>query len=237
MRQNINFIEHQRTIYFKMSEDNRLSPYHISMYHALFIIWNECGFDSELSINRNDVMKLSKIGNANTYTKVLKELTEFGYVVYKPSYNPLIGSKVTIITFDKGTVKGSSKGSSKGSDKGTGKGTGKGGDTLYKQLNNITIKQLNISERKLKFSSTLSPFLEIYGKEMLNEFYLYWTEPNQSNTKLKFEMEKTWSVERRLITWRKNDDKFYPITKQSNEQRTKQLGELTAELRRNDPTL
>jgi hypothetical protein len=40
---------------------------------------------------------------------------------------------------------------------------------------------------------------------MINDFYKYWTEPNKSNTKFKQELEKTWSVERRLETWSKND--------------------------------
>lgn len=135
MKQDVNYVNHHRQVNLKMSEDPNISPYHISVYNALFQIWNECHFDTDLSINRNDVMKLSKIGNANTYTRVLKELEKYGYIKYYPSFNPLIGSKVTIIRYDKGSDKGSVKSSSKGTDK--------GGDTLYKQVNNKTIKQEN----------------------------------------------------------------------------------------------
>ena len=70
------------------------------------------------------------------------------------------------------------------------------------------LKINNIDERKLKFASTLKPFIEIYGKDFLNDFYKYWTEPNKSNTKFKQELEKTWSLERRLETWQKNDKNF-----------------------------
>lgn len=70
------------------------------------------------------------------------------------------------------------------------------------------IKGNNIEERKLKFADTLKPFLDIYGKDLLNDFYKYWTEPNVSNTKFKKELEKTWSLERRLETWAKNDKNF-----------------------------
>lgn len=66
----------------------------------------------------------------------------------------------------------------------------------------------NIDVRKNSFAQSLQPYLDIYGKEMLNEFYLYWTEPNQQNTKMKFELEKTWSLERRLNTWSKQSVKF-----------------------------
>ncbi len=66
-------------------------------------------------------------------------------------------------------------------------------------------------DRKLKFSSTLQPYLEIYGKDFLNEFYKYWTEPNKSKTKFRQELEKTWDLERRLNTWAKNDKNFKKI--------------------------
>ncbi|MBS3993149.1 MAG: DUF4373 domain-containing protein [Bacteroidetes bacterium] len=66
----------------------------------------------------------------------------------------------------------------------------------------------NYNARKLKFSTTLTPFLEMYGKEFLNEFYKYWTEPNKSQTKFRQELEPTWDLERRLQTWAKNDKNF-----------------------------
>lgn len=162
MADQVNYIKHHRSVYFKMSEDVRLTPYHLSVYNALFMLWNECGYANELSINRNDVMMLSKIGNANTYTKCLKNLSEYGYIIYKPSFNPLIGSKVTIIRCDKGGDIGSAKGGSKGSDKGSDKGGGAGGDTLYKQLNLETIQTKETNEQALVRFDT---FWDLYGKK------------------------------------------------------------------------
>lgn len=80
-------------------------------------------------------------------------------------------------------------------------------DNVNVNENVIVNKINNINERKLKFASTLEPYLSTYGKELLNDFYKYWTEPNKSNTKFKQEMEKTWSLERRLETWSNNDFK------------------------------
>lgn len=85
-------------------------------------------------------------------------------------------------------------------------------------VNDNVIKENNIEERKQKFASTLKPFINIYGKEMLMDFYRYWTEPNKSNTKFKYENEKTWSLDRRLETWSNNESKFKP--KQSPTMRT-----------------
>lgn len=61
-------------------------------------------------------------------------MSELNYILYKPSYNPLVGSKINLYRFDKGSDKGSVKGTSNGSDKGS--------DTLYKLLNTKTIKLL-----------------------------------------------------------------------------------------------
>ena len=66
-------------------------------------------------------------------------------------------------------------------------------------------KTNNIDSRKLKFASTLNAFVETYGKEMIRDFYEYWTEPNKSNTKFKQELQQTWSLERRLKKWAEND--------------------------------
>lgn len=62
----------------------------------------------------------------------------------------------------------------------------------------------SIEQRKLKFSESLKPFLITYGKDMLNDFYSYWTEPNKSGTKFKKELQVTWDTERRLKTWANN---------------------------------
>lgn len=84
----------------------------------------------------------------------------------------------------------------------------------------------NIEDRKLKFADTLKPFLSTYGRDMLSDFYKYWTEPNKSGTKFKQEMQKTWDVSRRLETWSRNDfNKKKPEQKQESVQQTIKLGE------------
>lgn len=60
----------------------------------------------------------------------------------------------------------------------------------------------NIDIRKQKFADSLKPFLDVYGKELLNDFYLYWSETTLNNKKMKYELEKTFSLERRLNTWK-----------------------------------
>ncbi len=59
--------------------------------------------------------------------------------------------------------------------------------------------------RKQTFLEELKPFVEVYGKDMMNEFYKYWTEDNKSGTKFKMELEKTWDTKKRLERWDKNN--------------------------------
>lgn len=55
--------------------------------------------------------------------------------------------------------------------------------------------------KKEDFYQSLVPFVKVYGKEMVREFFDYWTEPNKSGSKWRFELEKTWDLSRRLNTW------------------------------------
>ena len=71
---------------------------------------------------------------------------------------------------------------------------------------NEDINEIKNKEKEQNFKSEVLKFN--YPLEMLNEFITYWTEPNKSRTKLRYELEKTWDMARRLNTWAKNDKVF-----------------------------
>lgn len=73
---------------------------------------------------------------------------------------------------------------------------------------NVNVNVINIEERKVNFANSLKPYLLIYGKDMLNDFYSYWTEHGDKDKKYRAEKEKSFSIERRLETWKKNENKF-----------------------------
>ena len=54
-----------------------------------------------------------------------------------------------------------------------------------------------------------------YSVEMQAEFIEYWTEPNRSKTKLRYELEKTFDIARRIKTWAKRQ-KQYTKTEKKN---------------------
>ena len=90
----MNYIKLLTGFFEKVDTDNRLNPTHISMYMAIFQFWNINHFRNPISISRNQVMRVSKICSNATYHKCIKELHEYGYLEYFPSFNPYKGSLV-----------------------------------------------------------------------------------------------------------------------------------------------
>jgi hypothetical protein len=72
------------------------------------------------------------------------------------------------------------------------------------------------------FYQSLTPFVKEFGRDVLREFYEYWSEPNKSKTKIKFQLEKTWDTRLRLLRWVKND-----FGKKKIEQATTKSSDLT----------
>ena len=103
LMQNVNYIKHLKGVFLQFSKDNRLNPTHISLYIALFQIWNNNRFLEEFYINREEVMRFSKIGSKSTYHKCIKELSHWKYIIYFPSHNPFKGSKIKMFKFETST--------------------------------------------------------------------------------------------------------------------------------------
>jgi len=59
----------------------------------------------------------------------------------------------------------------------------------------------DISYRESIFKKEIENFQNDYDIGMLKSFFVYWSEPNQTKSKMRFELEKTWDTKRRLITW------------------------------------
>ncbi len=79
-------------------------------------------------------------------------------------------------------------------------------------INTVIANKQTILLREGDFKKSLLPFTKystnpegIYPKEMVKEFFEYWKEPNKSQTKMRYEMEKTWDVKLRLNRWAGNN--------------------------------
>ena len=96
----MNYIKHLTGFFEKVSADYDLNPTHISLYMAIFQLWNQNRFQNPISISRDELMRISKIASTATYHKCMKDLTERGYVIYKPSFNPFKGSILEVCNLD-----------------------------------------------------------------------------------------------------------------------------------------
>ena len=62
-----------------------------------------------------------------------------------------------------------------------------------------------LSNRLKAFKVLVYKFNNKYPKELLDEFFDYWSEPNRSQTKMRFERENTWDLSRRIKRWADKD--------------------------------
>lgn len=83
-----------------------------------------------------------------------------------------------------------------------------------------------IEERKAEFKNSLLPFLSDYSKELLNEFFEYWTEHGERDKKMRFEKQNSFGLSRRLATWLKNQKRFEKEKKVAPKKEKVNAGEL-----------
>ena len=95
----VNYIKHLNGVFLQFSKDSRLNPTHISLYIALFQLWNQNRFPEEFYINRSEVMQFSRIGSKTTYHRCIRELSHWKYILYSPSHNPFKGSRIRLFNF------------------------------------------------------------------------------------------------------------------------------------------
>ena len=96
----MNYIKHLTGFFEKVSADFDLNPTHISLYMAVFQLWNQNRFQNPICISRDELMRISKIASYATYHKCIRELDERNFVKYMPSYNPFKGSTLEVVNLD-----------------------------------------------------------------------------------------------------------------------------------------
>jgi hypothetical protein len=99
MKDNTNTNKEQDTItdfIESVKEDSRINSTHISLYVSLVHQWIAKGKENPLPVYRHEIMSLCKISGTATYHKSIRELHEYGYIKYVPSFNYFLGSLVYI---------------------------------------------------------------------------------------------------------------------------------------------
>jgi hypothetical protein len=186
----------------------KIKPSHIALYFFSIEHCNRLGWKQKFGLPTTMAKEAIGIRSYNTYVETLNDLVQFGFIeLLEKSKNQYSSNIIALSNFDKAHNKALDKALIKHDTK-QGESTQQSNSSINKQETSKPITKNNIEERKLKFSSSLQPFLNKYGKDLLNNFYKYWTEENKSGTKFKQELEQTWNLERRLETWSANELKF-----------------------------
>jgi hypothetical protein len=70
------------------------------------------------------------------------------------------------------------------------------------------IIEKRIAKSKKELYDGCCLFLSKYPKDMVRRFYDYWTELNHSKTKIRYDLQRTFELGKRLATWAAKDKDF-----------------------------
>jgi hypothetical protein len=194
---------------FAFENPEKIKPNHCALY--LFIVehCNRLGWKRKFGLPTTMAKDAIGIRSYNTYINTLNDLVAFELIeMIEVSKNQYSSNIVAISNFDKALDKALDKASIKHVTKQS-ESTIQSIDSIDKHITNKQINnKANLEIRTLAFKEKLVPFKNKYEMNMLKNFFDYWTEPNHSKTKMLFELQKTFDVERRLATWVRNDKTF-----------------------------
>lgn len=63
----------------------------------------------------------------------------------------------------------------------------------------------NLTDREHSFKIELAKQIS-FPQSVRDEFFEYWSEPNKSGTKMRYELQKTWDLKRRLQRWQRSNN-------------------------------
>ena len=196
---------------YAFKNPEKIKPNHCAIYYFALEHSNRLGWKEKFGFPTSMVLEATGIKSYSVYKKTFDELVSFGFfevIEYsKNQYSSnIIALKENYKALDKALDKALIKHDIKQSES-----TVQSNDSIIKQYtinNKQCTSKPSLETRSLDFKESLRPFLNQYGADMLKSFYNYWSEPNQSKTKMKFELEKTWDNSRRLATWNKREKDF-----------------------------
>jgi hypothetical protein len=70
-----------------IARDPRISCGHIGIYAALLQCWAAQQYRQPLMVFSHQVIGLAKISSRDTYFRYVRQLSEYGYILYEPSFS------------------------------------------------------------------------------------------------------------------------------------------------------
>lgn len=82
-----------------VATDNNMRCSHIALYMSILQLWTEQNNGKLISISRQQLMALSKIGSKATYHRCIAYLCKREFIKYYPTFNSYIGTKIELLAF------------------------------------------------------------------------------------------------------------------------------------------
>src|SRR3546814_18334231 len=79
-----------------VAKDPRIGTTHIGLYSVLLVFSFSDDGKHPVTVSRESLMRAAKIGSPNTWFKILNDLCETGCVIYRPSFSPKGGSRISL---------------------------------------------------------------------------------------------------------------------------------------------
>lgn len=90
--------KHLEQFFNKVDSDSRLTVSHMGLLAALIRLAYMQKENKVIRVSRSKLMKLSHMRSPPTFHRYFKELQDYGYITYIPSYHPGFRSTVTFNT-------------------------------------------------------------------------------------------------------------------------------------------
>jgi hypothetical protein len=90
------------TVFFeRIKEDPRISTAHICLYMGLLHLFAERSATEPIRVFRRDLIPYCKISGPALFHRAMRELHQYGYIFYEPSFYPRKGSRIWMVATDK----------------------------------------------------------------------------------------------------------------------------------------
>lgn len=80
-----------------IATDARISITHVGIYAALLEYRIQKGYINPIQVFSREIMSIAKLSSSMTYHKCVRQLSEYGYIRYEPSFSRTKGSKIYFI--------------------------------------------------------------------------------------------------------------------------------------------
>jgi len=199
----------------------KIKPNHAALYFFCIEHCNRLGWKEKFGLPTGMAKEAIGIRSYNTFIDTLSDLCEWGFLILiEKSRNQYSSNIIAISNFNKALNKALDKALIKHGTKqseSTYQSTSESISSIDKQRTKnkeqrtsigSAIASLPINEREINFMNCCSPFVNDFSKETVRAFFDYWSEKNNSGKKMKWELQQTFEISKRLSTWKRKEKDF-----------------------------